>query len=172
MQNKSTLKLIISGVFAALACVATLIHIPTATGYIHAGDAVVVLCGILLGAMYGPACAGIGSMLADLLLGYAAYAPATLIIKATVAFIAAIAFKSFTKLKMKPILALILSAVLGGIAMVSGYLFFEGAIMGAGFGAISAVPGNLLQATAGVVISALLYPVIIKIPQIKDMKGQ
>ncbi len=57
---------------AALTCIATMIiHIPTpGLGYIHFGDGMVLLSGILLGPLYGSLSAGIGSMLADVFSGY------------------------------------------------------------------------------------------------------
>ena len=48
--------MVFAALFAALACVATMsLHIPTpgTGGYIHPGDAIVVLSGILLGPVYG-----------------------------------------------------------------------------------------------------------------------
>ena len=52
MERLSTKKLVMCALFAALACVATMsIRIPTPAtgGYIHPGDAVVILCGIFMG---------------------------------------------------------------------------------------------------------------------------
>ena len=75
--------------FAALACVATMsIRIPTpgTGGYIHPGDAVVILCGIFLGPAEAFLAAGIGSCMADLLGGYFIYVPITFVIKGLVAF--------------------------------------------------------------------------------------
>ena len=75
MENK-TKKIVMTALFAALACVATMsIRIPTpgTGGYIHPGDAVVILSGIILGPVYGFLAAGIGSCMADLLGGYFIY---------------------------------------------------------------------------------------------------
>lgn len=88
MNNNRTKKIVFSALMAALTTAATMvIHIPSAfSGYIHLGDGMVLLSGMLLGPMAGAAAGGIGSMMADLLSGYAFYAPATLIIKALAAF--------------------------------------------------------------------------------------
>ena len=54
MNSKSTVtlkKLVMAALFAALACVATMsIKIPTpgTSGYIHPGDAIVILAGVVL----------------------------------------------------------------------------------------------------------------------------
>ena len=59
-----------------------LVEIPAPTrGYIHLGDTLVYLCGILLGPLTGGISAAIGSTLADLFSGYAVYAPVTFVIK-------------------------------------------------------------------------------------------
>lgn len=65
---KSTKKLVIGALMAALTCIATMIiKIPTPTlGYIHLGDGLVLLCGIVLGPLGGALSAGIGSMFADI----------------------------------------------------------------------------------------------------------
>lgn len=54
-------------------------------GFVNLGDCFVLLSGWLLGPWWGGAAGGIGSMLADLLLGYGHYAPGTLIIKGLMA---------------------------------------------------------------------------------------
>ena len=64
MERLSTKKLVMCALFAALACVATMsIRIPTPAtgGYIHPGDAVVILCGIFIGPAEAFLAAGIGA---------------------------------------------------------------------------------------------------------------
>lgn len=50
-------------------------------GYVNIGDTVVLLSGVLFGPLTGLAAGGLGSALADLLLGYGFWAPWTLLIK-------------------------------------------------------------------------------------------
>ena len=87
MTGKKTRTIILTALLAALTTVATMvIRIPTPTlGYIHLGDGLVLICGILLGPGLGAVAAGIGSMLADLFAGAVAYMPGTLVIKALTA---------------------------------------------------------------------------------------
>lgn len=69
-MNTNPKKLVMTALFAALACAATMsIRIPTpgTGGYIHPGDAIVILSGVILGPAYGLLAAGIGSAMADLL---------------------------------------------------------------------------------------------------------
>ena len=89
MTNHKTKTIIIAALLAALTTVATMIiKIPTPTqGYIHLGDGMVLICGILLGPGIGAVAAGIGSMMADLFGGYMAWVPGTFAIKALTALV-------------------------------------------------------------------------------------
>jgi uncharacterized membrane protein len=97
MKTK-TQKIVTASMLATLCCVATMvIKIPLAgpfKGYVNLGDCIVLLAGWLLSPTYGFAAAGIGSALADLLLGYNIYAPATFLIKGIMALIAYYCFKA------------------------------------------------------------------------------
>ena len=67
-MNNNLKKLILAALFAALSCVATMsIRIPTpgTGGYIHPGDAIVILSGVILGPVWGFFAGGIGSALSD-----------------------------------------------------------------------------------------------------------
>ena len=81
----SPFELAVAAVFTALVCVVTIIfsiYVPETRGFFNIGESMVFLSAILFGSFVGAFAGGIGSMLADLLLGYPHYAPATLIIKA------------------------------------------------------------------------------------------
>jgi uncharacterized membrane protein len=81
----SPVDLALAAVFTALVCVVTIIfsiYVPDTQGFFNIGESMVFLSALLFGPFVGAFAGGIGSMLADLLLGYPHYAPATLIIKA------------------------------------------------------------------------------------------
>ena len=85
-----------AALFAALACVATMsIKIPTpgTSGYIHPGDAIVILAGVVLGPAWGFLAGGIGSAMADLLGGYFVYVPITFVIKGLVSLCSALLYR-------------------------------------------------------------------------------
>ena len=95
-MNSNLKKIIMTALFAALACVATMsIRIPTpgTGGYIHPGDAIVILAGIILGPVYGMLAGGIGSALSDLIGGYFVYVPITLVIKGLVALVSGLIYQ-------------------------------------------------------------------------------
>lgn len=169
MKHDNLVKLALAAVLTALTCVATmLIHIPmpATNGYINLGDALVLLCAFLLGpAWYGVAAAGLGSMLADLLLGYAVYAPGTLIIKCLVALTAALVVRAGHG-KMP---ALVAGAVAGEVLMVLGYFAYEGLALSYGMAAAASIPGNALQGAAGAVVGILAYKTLVAVPSVKKL---
>lgn len=175
MTSKKTLRLVFAALMAAMSCVATMIiQVPSPTGgYIHLGDGFVLLSGILLGPIYGGLAAGIGSMLADILSGYIAWAPATLVIKALAAVVGSLIYYVVynTLLQKKhQYIAVISAGIGGGIVVTLGYLLFEALLMGNGFAAtVVGVPGNIAQNIFGIIISTALMPFLYKIPMIKEM---
>ena len=91
VNNNNLKRLVLAALFAALACVATMsIRIPTpgTNGYIHPGDAIVILSGVILGSVWGFLAGGISSALSDLIGGYFMYVPVTFVIKGLIALIA------------------------------------------------------------------------------------
>jgi uncharacterized membrane protein len=76
----------VTGVFTALVCVATIsftVYVPSTKGYFNIGETMVYITALLFGPLVGAFAGGVGSMLADIFLGYYYYAPATLVIKAS-----------------------------------------------------------------------------------------
>ncbi len=157
MKDNTTKKIVFAALLAALACVATMIiKIPTPLGgYIHAGDAVVVLAGFLLGPVWGALAAGLGSGLADVISGYVLYAPGTFVIKAVVALLAG--WIIGTKLIKNEFAKALVAGIIGGIVMVGGYMLYEAVFMGFGVGAAANIPMNCIQGAFGAVAGAALY---------------
>ena len=158
MNDKKIRKLVLAALLAALVCVATMVvRIPSPMqGYVNLGDCFVLLSGWLLGPWYGFAAGGIGSMLADLFLGYAHYAPGTLVIKGLVALLAALLYE---KLGRSPA-ARIASGVVGEIVMVLGYFGYASMLLGKGLAAAASIPGNIFQGAVGLVVGAVLATVL------------
>lgn len=155
MSDKKIKSMVMAAVMAALTYVATtVIKIPAPTGgYVHIGDGLVLLCGWILGPWWGGAAAGIGSMLTDLLNGYAHYAPGTLVIKALDAMAAALIVKALGR---KPY-AYVVGGVVGELIMVAGYFGYACLLLGKGIGAAASIPGNLVQGAMGLVIGLVLF---------------
>ena len=163
-------KLVMTALFAALACVATMsIRIPTpgTNGYIHPGDAVVILFGIILGPVYGFLAGGIGSAMADLLGGYFIYVPITLIIKGLIALISGIIYQRFGKTKKSRYICVVIGGITDIVLVAGGYFICEFFMYGAG--AAASIPANLIQGAGGLIISLVLYPILIAVPDIRQM---
>lgn len=172
VQNK-TMKIVLAGLFAALTCIATMIiRIPTFKGYVHIGDCMVIASGIILGPVGGGLAAGIGSMLADLLGGYYVFSAATFVIKFLAAMAAGVNFTSFRKLfKNHDLPGTILAGLASEIVVVLGYFVFE--IFYEGFAAAVAEIGpNCVQGVTGLVLAAVLSPLLLKIPMIRSMRAE
>lgn len=156
-------KIVLTALMAALVCVATMIiKIPSPLqGYINLGDCIVLVSAWVLSPVYGFFAAGVGSALADLLSGYALYAPATFIIKGCMALVAFGIFK-LMKNKTRKLPARLIGGILAEIVMVGGYFIFEGFLYGFGASLVN-IPPNCIQGVAGIVIGLLLVKVFEKI---------
>ncbi len=152
-------KTVLSSLFAALICVATMIiKIPSPLkGYVNLGDCIILLSAFILPVGYGFLAAGIGSALADLFSGYAVYAPATFVIKGLMAVIFCIGVGIFAK-KLKAFPAKLLSGMLAETAMILGYFLFEGFLYGFVPSLVN-IPANGMQGAAGLIFGILLISV-------------
>ena len=161
-MKTTTQKIIFSSMLAALTCVATMvIKIPSPlNGYINLGDCIVLLSGWLLSPVYGFFAAGLGSALADLFSGYAAYAPATFLIKGLMALIACGGVKLFQK-RVDKQFSRIISGVTAELFMIAGYWLFEGFLYGFISSAMN-IPANGLQGLAGLILGILLIHIFEK----------
>lgn len=168
-MNNNLKKLILAALFAALACVATMsIRIPTpgTGGYIHPGDAIVILSGVILGPVWGFLAGGIGSALSDLIGGYFVYVPITFVIKGLVALASGLLYQKIGKTQKSRYTAVILGGVADIILVAGGYFVCEYFIYGAG--AAASILANIIQGIGGLVISCILYPILISIPNVRQ----
>ena len=169
-MNNNLKKLILAALFAALSCVATMsIRIPTpgTGGYIHPGDAIVILSGVILGPVWGFLAGGIGSALSDLIGGYFVYVPITFMIKGLVALAAGLLYQKVGKTQKSRYAAVVLGGVADIILVAGGYFVCEYFIYGAG--AAASIPANIIQGIGGLVISCILYPILISSPNVRQM---
>ena len=149
-----------TGVGAALVAVATIviqIPSPQTKGYINLGDTLIFTIAILFGAKIGGLAGGLGSALADIITGYAHWAPFTLVIKGIEGFIVGYFVCNPENIYKKlPFL------ILAGLEMVVGYFLAEIILYGIG-PALVEIPGNCFQAGSGIVISILIFSAIKRI---------
>lgn len=142
----------------AAATLAIRIPVPATQGYINLGETVVYLTALLLGPVHGLVAGGVGSALADLLGGYAQFAPFTLVIKGVEGWLAGYLFWRVLKGPQSAggawVGRTVVACAVAGVWMVGGYYVSEAFLLGLGpLAAASEVPGNLFQVLSGVVVA-------------------
>ncbi len=177
MQKVDLKKMVVAALFSALACVSTMvlhIHVPApgVNGYIHPGDAMVILSGVILGPGYGGLAAGIGSALADLFTGHPVYIAPTFIIKFAVAVVSGLLYRRLVKNhKKRAWLAVLLAGVADMLLVAGGYFAYE-CLLYTFAGALAGVPANLVQGAAGLILAMLFYPMLTIIPEVRRLLEQ
>lgn len=174
-MNTNIRKTVFTALFAALVCIATMIiKVPTVgtNGYVNIGDAIVLISAWILGNPFGAIAAGLGSGMADILSGYAAYAPGTTIIKFGMAFIACIVYRGFDKVKIPRPVSFVLSGILAELVMIAGYLIYEATLLGYGSAALASVPSNAIQGITCLVLGVALGLALKKIPYVSTVGGE
>jgi uncharacterized membrane protein len=160
-------KVVYTALFAALVFVCTVvihIHIPApgATGYINFGDCAVIVCGLLLGPIYGGLAAGLGSAMADALYGHWLYVPATFIIKMLMAVCAYYVYSAICKEKDSyKIIPLTISSIVAECIMVGGYLLYETFLYTFATALLGFLP-NCMQGISGVLLAILIMQIMKK----------
>ena len=159
-MKSNTKKIVLAAMLAALLTVATIVVVIPLPfkGYINLGDCIVLLSGWILSPAYAFFAAAIGASLADVISGYIVYAPATFIIKGTMAICAGALSKGLRK-KTGEAASYILSAAIAELIMIAGYYVFEGFLYGFIASAVN-IPANAVQAAFGAVISLILIKLL------------
>lgn len=130
----TTIRLVITAIFTALVCVATIVfstYVPQTKGYFNIGETMVYIAALLFGPFIGAFAGGVGSMLADILLGYYIYAPATLVIKMTEGFIVGFISKKTPKSGSKlqwTFFTLTMGGLSGVVLGFVGAFYYSGSI--------------------------------------------
>lgn len=155
-QNR-TIKIVLLALTASLILLTTMLYIPMGIGYYHLGDGFIFAAASLLGP-YAGLSAAIGSILADLLSGYAIYAPATAIIKGCMGLVSGLLLR-----KKRKFITMLLVLLLCEAMMVGGYFIYESFLYGIA-GAVPSLIPNALQGLAGIVLGAIMVPLTRKIP--------
>lgn len=163
MKSQKIRALALCAMFAALVFVMTYLSLPTPlVGNINLGDGAILLGAFLLGGIPGAIAGGIGATLCDIVNGYIVYAPATLLIKAGMALIAAALAALLIRLRVGKLFALLLASFAAEAFMVLGYFFYEAVCLSYGLAAAANIPFNAIQGGCGMVLAVLLYTVLEK----------
>lgn len=155
MEKNTTKLLCIKALLIALVAVCTMIiQIPVSAtqGYIHLGDSIILLASVFFGWKYGMIAGGFGSAMADILSGYAQWAPFTFIIKGIMGLI--VGKIAHFEGDSTPFFTIrnVIASLVGIIWMVFGY-FIGGAILKSSFAtSLLSVPENIVQGIGGMII--------------------
>lgn len=147
MRRNRIKMMCISGIFSAIVFVVTAyLHIPTYNGYVHCGDGFIFLAACILPTPYAMLVGAIGALLADLLTGFAIWAPGSVVIKALIAML--------FSCKAKKIVTVRNSIMLLPAALISivGYYLYEALITGSFIVSLSGIPGSAVQAVASSIV--------------------
>lgn len=166
-QGNKTERLVMTALMIALVIIGTIvlrIPVPMTQGYVHLGEAMVYLSVLILGKRNGSFAAATGSAVADMLGGFAAFAPWTLVIKFVMAFatgtVLELAGKPHPQHAQRrppnPILISVLAMTAGGILMCLGYFIAETVMYGNHIAALTEVPWNIGQFSAGIVLAVAI----------------
>lgn len=163
-----TERLVMTALMMSLILIGTVvirIPIPLTQGYVHVGDALIYVAVLTLGKKHGAFAAVAGSALADILGGFAMWAPWTFAIKALMALIAGIFIEHAAEHsdKRKVRAAALTGMILGGLEMTAGYFIAEGIMYGNWPVAMLGIPWNIGQFAVGIVIAGMIYEGISKI---------
>jgi uncharacterized membrane protein len=157
-------------IMAAVTCVFTLVRFPilAGRGYIHLGDIAANLAAIAFGPWMGLVIAGGGTALADILGGYAFFAPYTFVIHGLQGFVVGyIAYLGQRRLS-----ALLIGAIVGEAVMVVGYFAVEVWLYGGVAPAVAELPWNVVQGVFGVLGVPLFIMVARSYPPLLHYGGR
>jgi uncharacterized membrane protein len=149
--------LAVTAIMTAIVFVLTrVVQVPTpAKGYIHLGDAGIFFSAFAFGPWVGAVAGGLGTALADLTSGYPQWAIASLLIHGLQGWIVGWTSERWKK----NVQGLILSAVIGGVIVVAGYLAAGMVLSGVG-AAVGELPLNIIQVAAGAVVGLPLFAAV------------
>jgi len=157
MTKYSTNSLTFLGLLIALVVVSTMvitIPIPGTQGFIHLGDSMIFLVAVFFGKRKGAIAGGLGSALADLLLGYSHWILPTLVIKSIMGYVVGLIAEPNSTRLFTP--RNVFALAVGALWMVTGYFFAGAALKGSFIVSLGSVPANLLQGFGGAAIFAPL----------------
>ncbi len=124
-QMPKALLVSLTAIMGALCCIVTMmfqIYVPATYGYFNLGEIAVFISALLFGPVVGAIAGGVGSMTADILLGFPVYAPATLIIKGLEGFVVGYLGYGFRKRLSLTQLRYLGVGIGGGLAVALGLI--------------------------------------------------
>ncbi len=164
-RNDKTFALVVDALFIALTFVATWlinIRLPLAGsgGLIHLGNVPLFVAGMLIGRKCGMLAGGIGMAMFDLMSGWTAWAPFTLVIVGLMGYMIGLISEKqpFKNRTANDILAIIVALAI----KIVGYYFAEVILYGNWVAPVGSIPGNIIQVGVSGIIVLVFMPLLRK----------
>lgn len=160
-ENRSLMTLVVTALLTAITLVCTMfIKIPIGVGYIHLGDAIVLLSVIILPRKHACFAGPVGATLADIAGGFAAWAPWTLVIQLLIVIVFGLCIDSAKSHKKAKIFGLpsmeLVGYILASVTCILGYYVAEAIMYGNWIAAAAGIPFNIIQMLVGAVVAVLV----------------
>ena len=142
------------------------IPIPFTQGYVNLSDGIIFIAICLLDRKHSVAAASLGSMMGDILGGFAIWAPWTFFIKGIMALITVLIIDSLADKCTTPKARMalrIIAMICGGLFMVFGYFIAEGVMYGSWVVAALGVPWNIGQFVVGIALALAITSALGKV---------
>lgn len=140
----------LSAVTGAAVAVATMfVSIPVGLGYLNFGEVVIYTAAFLFGGVVGGLGGGIGAAIADVVLGFAFYAPVTLVAKGIEGYVVGRLAGSSTRSKAIAVAA-------GAPFMIVAYVLARAYLEGVPAALLQELPIDILQAVVGFAVAVPL----------------
>ncbi len=158
-KKSGALQVAIIAILTAVVVVFTMVvKVPTARGYLNLSDVAILCIAFTFGPWTAFLTAGLGSALADLLGGYAQWAPISFLCHGLEGLAVALVVRG-RELSLSRRAVALLFAI---IAVAGGYFLLSGLFV-AGFGVAAAeIPGNLAQVVVGFVLGQAVSAAVLK----------
>lgn len=170
-QNTSanTMDVAIIGLMSALVFVGTyFFKIPSAFGYTHLGDCMIILTVCLFGTRRGVLAGAIGAGFSDFIGGYAVWVIPTMVIKGLWALTA-----GFVMYRVLPNhkYSWLIGSIAGAIVHIIGYTLVKIPLYGMAV-AVGEIFTLTCQSAAGVILGGVAYTVLSRSPAIRSIRAK
>lgn len=166
-DSRVGLKVALVAIMTAITVVFTLfVRVPTTKGYFNLCDVAIYFCAFSFNPLVAFISAGVGTALADMISGYAQWAPISFIVHGAEGLIVALLLRRNRNAVRK-----ILASTIGVVIVAGGYFLIGGAVLTGFTTALIEVPMNIVQASVGAVIGFAVSLAVAKAyPPIRELQ--
>jgi uncharacterized membrane protein len=170
-ERRDALKIAMVAVMTAVVVVFTMVvKIPTAKGYLNLSDVAICFVAFTFGPWTAFIAGGLGTALADLISGYAQWAPISFVVHGLEGLLVALVVRKKTEQNNIPAVRKVLAALVCVATVSVGYFLLSGAFISGFAVALAEVPWNVVQSAVGVVLGlAVSYAVQRAYPPVRGL---